>query len=293
MYQYLGGAVYERCHAKSFQLETYHGRGDPSVHGFDGPIHVSDGTFRSKLSEEEFIKAAAEVGYPEIKDLQDLDANNGVERWLRYGSPEGKRQDTARVYLHDKLDNDKYSNLHVLVETKVIRVLLDDAKHAVGIEYTRNPQFQIETNTTQHPKLTVKARKLVVVSCGACGTPSVLERSGLGDSEVLKKAGVPVAVDLPGVGRDYQDHHLILYPYTTSLEPNETLDRVIRNPSARQGWIQDKDEMLGWNSIDISCKLRPTDEDVAALGPNFQAAWDRDFKNNPNRPIMLMGLVSW
>ncbi|KAJ4176495.1 hypothetical protein NW755_014379 [Fusarium falciforme] len=274
------------------KLETYHGRGEKGVHGHDGPVHVSDSTLRSEYSENEFIKAAAQVGWPEIKDLQTLDANDGVERWLRTVSKDGKRQDTARVYLHDKLNGSDYPNLHVLTESKVVRVLLDDQKRAVGVEYTPNPDFQAAVGPTQHPNLTVKARKLVVISCGACGTPPVLERSGLGDPEILKRAGVPVAVDLPGVGRDYQDHQLILYPYKTSLQPHETIDRVLRNPGDRQELIDKKDKVLGWNSIDISSKLRPTEADVAALGPDFQAAWDRDFKNAPDRPLMLMGLVS-
>jgi hypothetical protein len=121
----------------------------------------------------------------------------------------------------------------------------------------------------------------------------VLERSGLGDPKVLQKAGVDVKVDLPGVGHEYQDHQLILYPYKTSLGPNETIDRVLRNPHKRQEMIDSKDSILGWNSIDISSKLRPTEAEVAALGPEFKGAWDRDFKNAPTRPLMLMGLVSW
>lgn len=275
------------------QLETYHGPGNPEHHGFNGPVHVSNGTYRSKGSESDFINGTAEVGWPEIKDLQTLDANNGVERWLRYVSKDGRRQDTATAYLHSKIDSDKYPNLHVLVESKVVRVILDDEKRAVGVEYTPNPAFQAQIGPTQHPKLTVKARKLVVVSCGALGTPPVLERSGLGDPATLKKAGVDVKLDLPGVGHEYQDHQLVLYPFKTALEPHETIDRVLRNPHKRQELIDAKDPILGWNSIDISSKFRPTEADVAALGPEFQKKWDKDFKNAPNRPLMLMGLVSW
>lgn len=256
-------------------------------------MHVSGGTFRSKLPEEEYIKATAQVGWSESKDLQALDSNNGVERWLRTVSPEGVRQDAARVYLHEKLEGDKYPNLHVLVESKVVRVLLDDEKRAVGVEYTPNPEFQVCLGTTQHPKKQVKARKLVVVSCGACGTPPVLERSGLGDPAILERAGVPVQVDLPGVGLGYEDHHLTLLPYVTSLQPHETLDEILRNPGGRQELIDKKDPRLGWNSIDVCSKLRPTQEDVDAMGPEFKAAWDKDFKNIPDRPLMLMGLVSW
>ncbi|KAH7013660.1 GMC oxidoreductase-domain-containing protein [Ilyonectria destructans] len=274
------------------KIETFHGQTNPEVHGSDGPVHISSGTFRSTNSESDFIQAASQVGWPELDDLQALDANNGFQRWYRSVSPEGRRQDAATAYLHAKLNGDKYPNLHVLVESKVVRVLLDDEKRAVGVEYTPNPAFQVGTGITQHPKLTVKARKLVVVSCGALGTPLVLERSGLGDPKILEKADVPVQVDLPGVGHSYEDHQLVLYPYQTNLQPHETIDRVLRNPDKRQELIDSKDPVLGWNSIDVSSKLRPTDADVAALGPEFQRSWDKDFKNTPDRPIMLMGLVS-
>lgn len=275
------------------QLETYHGPGEKKHHGNDGPIHVSNGGFRETRVEDDFLKAANEVGYPEIEDLQDLDSNNGIQRWQRYVSPEGKRQDTAHSYIHPKLEDGKHSNLHVLVESKVVRVLFDDNKRAVGVKYTPNPEFQAVIGLTAHPVKTVKARKLVVVTCGACGTPPVLERSGLGDKSILDRAGVPVVEELPGVGKDYQDHHLLLYPYRTSLEPDQTIDGILSGRVDATELVKNNDKLLGWNAIDISSKLRPTEEDVEALGPEFKAAWDRDFKNTPNRPMMLLGLVSW
>jgi alcohol oxidase len=275
------------------QIETYHGQGDPSVHGYDGPVHTSDGNFRCTKSENDLINAAAKMGFPEITDLQALDSNNGFERWLRSVSKAGRRQDTATAYIHDKINGDKYPNLHILTESQVVRVLLDEEKRAVGVEYVPNEAFQLAVGPTQHPKMRIKARKLVVVSCGACGSPSVLERSGIGNPDVLRKAGVPLQINLPGVGHDYQDHHLLLYPYKTNLEPQETIDRIIRDPYGRQGLIESKNPILGWNGIDVSSKIRPTDADVAALGPEFQAAWDKDFKDAPDRPLMLIALICW
>lgn len=275
------------------QLETYHGPGEKEHHGHDGPIHVSDGGFRGKYAEDEFMKAAQEVGYPEIEDLQTLDNNNGIQRWQRYVSPDGKRQDTAHRYIHPKLEGGKHSNLHVLVESKVVKVIFDENKRAVGVEYTPNPEFQAVIGLTAHPVLTVKARKLVVVTCGACGTPPVLERSGLGDKSILEKAGISVIEELPGIGKDYQDHQLLLYPYKTSLEPNQTIDGILSGRVDATELVKNNDKMLGWNAVDVAAKIRPTEEDVDTLGPEFRAAWDRDFKNAPNRPLMLCGIVSW
>lgn len=274
------------------KLETYHGPGEKSHHGYDGPIHVSDGGFRAKQAENDFIQAAEKTGYPEIEDLQNLDNNNGFQRWQRYVSPDGKRQDTAHRYVHPKLEDGQHPNLHVLVESKVVRVLFDENKRATGVEYTPNAEFQVESGLSTHPTMTVKARKLVVVTCGACGTPPVLERSGLGDKRILERAGVPLVEEIPGVGKDYQDHHLLLYPYKTSLEPEQTLDEILSGRKDVAEMFKNKDPKLGWNAIDISAKIRPTEEDVDALGPEFRQAWDRDFKNAPNRPLMLCGVVS-
>lgn len=87
------------------------------------------------------MEAAAALGYPEYKDLQNLDNNNGVERYQKYIGPDGSRQDSAHRYLHPKLQSGDYPNLHVLVEKQVIKVLLDDDKRAVGVEYQTNPKF--------------------------------------------------------------------------------------------------------------------------------------------------------
>ncbi|KAF7556742.1 hypothetical protein G7Z17_g1256 [Cylindrodendrum hubeiense] len=274
------------------KLETYHGEDPDNVHGHDGPIHVSDGTFRSVNSESDFINAASDVGWPEIPDLQNLKSNNGFQRWKRFVSPDGRRQDTAHKYLHPVLRDGKHPNLHVLVESLVARILFDDNKKAIGVECIPNPDFQAVTALTKQPKQTIKARKMVVVSSGACGTPPILERSGLGDPSILRRAGVPVVVDLPGVGRDYQDHNLVLYPYRTNLQAHETIDGILSGRADAATLMEKKDKILGWNSIDISAKLRPTDSEVEALGPEFKAAWDQDFKPVPDRPLMLMGLVS-
>ncbi|RYP60040.1 hypothetical protein DL769_008297 [Monosporascus sp. CRB-8-3] len=264
------------------KLETYHGRGGPGSHGYAGEVHVSDGGYRGLTSENDFVAAMQQLGYPEIVDLQSLDANNGVERSNRYVSPEGRRQDTAHVYLHPRLRDGKHPNLHVLVEAEVRRVLLNGAKRAIGIEYKPRSGAEIRT---------VKARKLVVVSGGACGTPLILERSGIGDPEILERAGVPVLVNLPGVGRNFQDHQMTFYPYKTGLAAEETLDRVLNGGVDPRVLIENNDKVLGWNSIDASAKIRPIVEaELDVLGPEFRRAWDRDYANDSNKPLMLMFL---
>lgn len=133
-----------------------------------------------------------------------MHSNNGTGPWYRYVSPtDGRRQDVAHRYLHPLLQSGEYPNLHVLVETQVLRILFEGEEHrAAGVEIRPNPAF--EKDARNNSTTTVKARKLVVASVGSFGTPLLLERSGVGDPAVLEKAGIPIVESLDGVGNDFQ-----------------------------------------------------------------------------------------
>ena len=126
-------------------METYYGQGEKEHHGDRGPTNVSKGSYACKRAEDTFIEACAKCGYPEYKDLQNLDNNNGVERYLKYIGPNGRRQDSAHRYIHPKIQSGDYPNLHVLCEKQIIKVLFD-GKKAVGVEY--------QTNRTYFPSTT-------------------------------------------------------------------------------------------------------------------------------------------
>jgi len=73
-------------------------------------------------------------------------------------------------------------------------------KRAAGVEYV--DEIGGEGSRISQPVF-VKASRLVVLSAGAFGSPSILERSGIGGKEVLEKNGISQLVDLPGVGENY------------------------------------------------------------------------------------------
>ncbi|KAB5547370.1 alcohol oxidase-like protein [Coniochaeta sp. 2T2.1] len=275
------------------KLETYHGQGDPAVHGFEGPVQISDGGYRAHRVTKDFIEGANKIGYPFVHDLCDLDSNNAVAPFMRYSSPDGKRQDAAHCYLHPLLRDGKHPNLHVLVETQVVRVLFDDNKRAIGVEFVPNPNFHPTVAPVKDatPPQTIRARKLVILSAGAVGTPGVLERSGVGNKDILAKAGVPLVAEVPGVGASYEDHHLVLWPYKTALGPDETNDAIVSGRLDRNVAIAEKQRRMGWNFVDVAVKARPSQKDVAKFDPTLKAAWDRDFANHPNRPLLFFTLV--
>lgn len=192
------------------KFETYHGlTNNVSTHGGDGPVHVSKGTHQAPRAEKSFLDGGSKAGYPEIVDLQSLHSNNGTGPWYRYVSPyDGRRQDVAHRYLHPLLQSGNAPNVYVLVGSQVLRILFNDTtegeqKRAVGVEYRPNPSSN-STQARAGSRRTVTARKLVVASLGAFGTPLLLERSGVGDPAVLEKAGVSVVESLPGVGNNFQ-----------------------------------------------------------------------------------------
>jgi alcohol oxidase len=227
-----------------------------------------------------------QVGYPEVDDLQNFENNNAVSHARKTISPEGLRNDTATAYLHPRLTDGKHPNLHVLVHSQVIRVMLDPAtKTATGVEYRHEPPM---AESAASP-LVINARRQVIISCGTLGTPLVLERSGVGDSSILEAAGVPVVAHVPGVGRNLQDHHLTYFPYKANMKPEQTFDGIHSGRTSVEELIQNQEKIMGWNGFDVSAKIRPSESEVDELGPKFRARWDRDFKSEHRRP--LVGLI--
>lgn len=161
------------------------------------------------------------------------------------------------MYIHPLLESKQYPNLHILLEAKVVRVLFDKSSppKAIGIEYKSNEEHTPSLALSKPTPRVIKASKLVVVTAGALGTPQILERSGVGNPDVLKKLNIPVVSDLPGVGENYQDHHLLLYPYKSTLDPSETIDDIL---SGRKDFVKalgEKDPKLGWNAIGTCLSL--------------------------------------
>ncbi|KAF4965138.1 hypothetical protein FSARC_7005 [Fusarium sarcochroum] len=272
------------------KFETYHGDGAKEHHGTNGPIQVSEGSHRYFKAMDDFLSTTEELGWRENKDLQSTqpDTINGVQKSLRYVSKDGRRQDAAHCYLHPRLRDGNHPNLHVVVETEVVRVIFEE-RVAVGVICRPNPEFSSAEET--QPK-TIKARKLIISSCGAFGSPALLERSGVGEASLLDQFGIPVVEDLPGVGTGYEDHQAMNYAYKTNLKSEETSDAVVFGYWDPQKLVAENSPVLGHNGQEACLKIRPTDEEVTALGPEFQKSWDLYFKEKLDKPLALMAFIT-
>jgi alcohol oxidase len=278
------------------------------LHGHHGPVDVSFGPYFQHETADDLLQAGLAIGETVAADAQDLNACGvfsvslthrlsllssliNTQKWAKYISPDGKRQDAAHAYIHPLVESGNYPNLHLLVESKATRVLFDDKKRAIGLEYTSTPSSQPVTSLSKSKVSRVLAKKLVVVSAGALGTPSILERSGVGSRNVLNKLGIPVISGLSDVGEHYQDHNLLLYTYKTAWNAEHIMDDLLSGRKDVGEAILAGDPILGWNAIDVASKLRLTEDEVAQLGVEFQDLWNDDFKDRPTRPLMLCGIL--
>lgn len=165
----------------------------------------------------------------------------------RYVSRDGNRQDAAYCYVYPLLQDGQHPNLFVLSETKVVRVLFDESENelprAIGVE------LKPSNGESDLQRYKIMARKLVVVSSGALGTPQILERSGIGNPEILGDISIPIVAAVSGVGEQLQDHLVIRSAYKSNLDANQTLDGLLSGRENFTKAVEESNPMLGWNGL--------------------------------------------
>lgn len=92
------------------------------------------------------------------------------------------------------------TNLELLTGYRVNEVQFNSAKHATGVTIQ-----QRGTTDGQGVKV-ISANSEIILTAGYLHTPQILQRSGVGPASLLQTANIPVVVDLPGVGSNFQDH---------------------------------------------------------------------------------------
>lgn len=141
---------------------------------------------------------------------------------------------------------------------------------------------------------------MVIVNGGTLSSPLVLQRSGIGDPEKLRKVGVKPLGDLPGVGLNFQDHYLTFSPFRA--KPNaESVDDFLRGDPEVQKRVFDEWDIKGTgplatNGIDAGVKARPTEEEVKQMEkwptPGFNNGWESYFKDKPGKPVIHYSVVA-
>jgi choline dehydrogenase-like flavoprotein len=139
--------------------------------------------------------ASSALGLPVRTQWNDEDVIEGTGFFeIGYEPGTNMRSSSSICYLHPAQRS--RPNLHVLLRTRATRLLLDGANRVTGVRVRTGDGAESE----------LSARREVIVCAGAVDSPRLLQLSGIGPAAVLRAAGVPVRVDLPGVGANLMDH---------------------------------------------------------------------------------------
>jgi choline dehydrogenase len=211
------------------ELEDYFGGAD-EWHGAGGEILVERPRVRWKILDA-WQAAAAEVGISPIDEFNRGD--NAGSAYFHVNQRRGRRWSMADAFLHPIAHR---PNLTIYTHTQALQILVDDqvadhqrrgawttARHrATGVRLLKDGQI-----------VDVQARREVILSAGAIGSPHLMQVSGLGPAGLLAEHHVPVAVDLPGVGENLQDHLQLRTVYR--VQGARTVNSLYRNWITRAG----------------------------------------------------------
>ena len=202
---------YSHCLPYFKKMETFE-KGADEYRGGEGPLHVHLCRAQNPLYQA-FLGAGQDYGLPLSED-QNGYRQEGVNV-AQATTRRGERESTSVAYLGPARGR---SNLTVVTDAHVAKIEVS-GNRAEGVSFT-----------TKSGPATANARAEVILSAGAFGSPQLLMLSGVGDANELKALGIAPKTNLPGVGRELQDHVAVPVQYTTrkSVSPTRELSRLGR-----------------------------------------------------------------
>ena len=196
--------------------------GPNDYHGGDGPISVTTPKHGNNVLYGAMVEAGVQAGYPRTDDLNGY-RQEGFGPMDRTTTPQGRRASTARGYLDMARGR---PGLRIITHALTDRILFNGTR-ATGVAYIIAGQSH-----------SVHARREVLLCGGAIASPQILQRSGVGPADLLRSIGVPVLLDLPGVGANLQDH-LEIYQQYECLQPVSLAPalRLHNQPAIGANWL--------------------------------------------------------
>lgn len=191
--------------AEEYHVTPANGSAELEGYGTDGPINFVINRL-APPQQEHFFPAMQSLGLSQTESYLDGEMI-GYMRHTSNIQPSNYTRSYSTAYLADAP-----RNLHLLLETEVAKVDIDDSASATGV--------------TLKDGTFIKASKEVIISAGTIQSAQLLELSGIGQKAVLEAAGVKQKVELAGVGENLQDHVRIVNTY--QLRDNYTTPDILR-----------------------------------------------------------------
>ena len=190
------GWNYANCLPYYKKLESWH-HGESRYRGGQGPVGVNAGNdMRLNPLYQAFIDAGQDAGYPFTADYNGYQQEGFGQKHMSV--KDGIRASTSRSYLDPVRSR---PNLKVISRVHVDKVIMD-GNRAIGVEYI-----------TAGRSIKLFSRGEVILSAGSIGSPTILQRSGIGPAKTLENASIDVLLDSPGVGENLQDHLEVYFQY--------------------------------------------------------------------------------
>jgi choline dehydrogenase len=188
-------------------------RGEGKYHGTGGPLRVRLGV-APPLMYEPLEQAARAAGFPISDDIHG-DVAEGLAQAELTVDRFGRRASTAKAFLKPAL---RRKNLTLVMHALTTRIRIESGR-ATGVDFVHNG-----VATTAH------ANREVILCGGAYNSPQILMLSGVGPAAELRKHGIGVLLDLPGVGQHLEEHPLV--PVLWETREPITLHRFLRRDRA-------------------------------------------------------------
>ena len=202
-------------------------------HGQEGPLPVSENRYRHPMTMA-FVRAGQEMGLPYVNDFNGA-SQEGVG-FYQTTTHNGARASTARTYLKSVRDDSK---LTVITDALAHKVIVENGR-ATGVKFSEKDGA---------PKI-ARARKEVILSAGAFGSPKTLMLSGIGPKEHLESLGIKTVVNLP-VGKNFHDHlHLSLNATTHKQSSILGEDKGLRGIKHMLQWLAFRSGLLTSNILE-------------------------------------------
>lgn len=235
-------------------FEAIERRRDGANQSMQGELGVSDIAIKH-AGVDAFVAAGISLGLAH-DETPDRSANACIGRALTT-TLDGRRHSASDAFLRPIRSR---KNLVVRANSPVQRVLLD-GRRAVGVEY----------GDGSAPR-TVHCRREVILCGGATNSPHLLMLSGIGPVAELRRHGIEVVQDLPGVGANLQDHMLL--NFSTLVDPAYSLNRELRGLHAIKNgmrWLLTQGGPIGVGASQAYAFVRSTPEQpVPDLQINFR-----------------------
>ncbi|MBD9375077.1 GMC family oxidoreductase N-terminal domain-containing protein [Rhizobium sp. ARZ01] len=251
-----------------FQRLEANSRGASDWHGEFGPLVVSDPRHTNPATEA-FIRAGKECGYNHNPDFNGP-SQEGFGAYQLF-QREGRRLNAGRAYLQE---GPRLPNLCILAETQAERILFSDGR-ANAVRLRRGTQ-----------SFDVTARREIVLSAGAFGSPQLLMLSGIGPAAELAQHGIAVFADRQDVGENLQDH----LDFTTNLRMKApglfglNLSTAARGAVDLVRWMRRGEGMFTSNAAEGGAFLRSS---PTVSRPDLQLHFCIGFVDDHNRNIHL------